>query len=214
MTISTRDQLDHGLSRLTLTLPSDAADRLLSYIALLSKWNRVYNLTAIREPAKIVTHHILDSLTVLPYLESGATADIGSGAGLPGIPIAIARPESRVFLVESNHKKSAFLRQAMSELKLDNIDVITERAELWHPPVPIRTVISRAFSDLSGFVEAAGHFCSADTLLLAMKGLYPDEELEHLPAGVQVLGVEQLAVPGLSASRHLVRLRRSGETQR
>jgi 16S rRNA (guanine527-N7)-methyltransferase len=205
--VSAKDQLAQGIDQLDIGLPQDSLERLLSYVSLLGKWNRVYNLTAIREPGKVVTHHVLDSLAVLPYINADTIADIGSGAGLPGIPIALARPHCRIALVESNHKKCAFLRQAVTELRLSNVDVVTERAEKWHPPAPFDLVISRAFADLAGFVEVAGHLCKADGALAAMKGLYPDEELAQLPPQVQLHGVERIDVPGLRAARHLVIMR-------
>jgi len=202
-----KEQLGQGLARLHVELPPEAVQRLLAYVALLGKWNRIYNLTAIREPAKVVTHHLLDSLAVLSHMNADTIADIGSGAGLPGIPIAVARPHSRVVLVESNHKKCAFLRQAMTELQLANVEVVTDRAEKWRPPQAFDAVISRAFADLASFVEIAGHLCRPDGVLLAMKGLYPDEELQQLPPEVQLQGVERIDVPGLRAARHLVIMR-------
>jgi len=205
--MSVKEQLAQGIDHLHIELPEDGVERLLRYVSLLGKWNRVYNLTAIREPGKVVTHHILDSLAVLPYINAVTIADIGSGAGLPGIPIAVARPDCRIALVESNHKKCAFLRQAMTELRLSNVDVVTERAEKWHPPAPYDLVISRAFADLAGFVEVASHLCKGDGALAAMKGLYPDEELAQLPSQVQLHGVERIDVPGLQAARHLVIMR-------
>jgi 16S rRNA (guanine527-N7)-methyltransferase len=202
-----KEQLAQGIDRLNLVLPSDALQRLLNYVSLLSKWNRVYNLTAIREPARIVTHHLLDSLAVLPYVNADTIADIGSGAGLPGIPLAVAKPNTNVVLVESNHKKSAFLRQAMTELQLTNVEVVTERVERWRPSFAVRAVISRAFTDLAGFAEIAGHLCLGDGVLLAMKGLYPDEEIEQLPPEVRLERVERIDVPGMRAVRHLVIMR-------
>jgi 16S rRNA (guanine527-N7)-methyltransferase len=205
--MSVKEQLAQGIDRLDIELPQDSLERLVSYVSLLGKWNRVYNLTAIREPGKVVTHHVLDSLAVLPHINADTIADIGSGAGLPGIPIALARPLCRIALVESNHKKCAFLRQAMTELRLSNVDVVTERAEKWHPPALFDLVISRAFADLAGFVEVAGHLCKGDGALAAMKGLYPDEELAQLPSQVQLQGVGKIDVPGLRAARHLVIMR-------
>ena len=202
-----KEQLGQGLSRLDLVLPVGGLDSLLDYISLLWKWNRIYNLTAIREPGKVVTHHILDSLAVLPYLNVDTIADIGSGAGLPGIPMAVARPGMRVALVESNHKKCAFLRQAVTELQLENVEVVMERAEKWHPTSSFDVVISRAFADLASFVEVARHLCRSDGVLAAMKGLYPDEELEQLPPEVRLENVVRIDVPGLRAARHLVILR-------
>jgi 16S rRNA (guanine527-N7)-methyltransferase len=199
--------LDRGLTALGSPLTDSAPPRLAQYLSLLAKWNRTYNLTAIREASKLVSHHILDSLAVLPHLHCTSIVDVGSGAGLPGIPIAIARPDWRVALLDSNHKKGAFLRQVAVELRLENIQVVTERAESWEPIEKFEVVISRAFSDLVGFVDAGRHLCSESGRLVAMKGIYPDEELALLPADVRVEEVVPVQVPGLRAARHLVLLR-------
>lgn len=183
--------------------------RLLDYGALLVKWNRVYNLTAIRRPEQIVTHHLLDSLAVAPYVAGPRVADIGTGAGLPGIPLALSRPDWSVALVESNHKKTTFLEQARIELGLSNVTVVTERVEGWQPAQGFSTVICRAFSDLGEFVRLAGHLCAADGHLLAMKGVYPFEEVAQLPAGWALEQVVPLTVPGLDAERHLVVIKKS-----
>ena len=199
-------QLNHGLAGLGLTLSAEARRRLLQYLALLAKWNRIYNLTAIREPSKLVSHHLLDSLAVLPHLEGPSVVDVGSGAGLPGIPLAVAKPEWRFALLDSNHKKAAFLRQAVLELNLENAQVVTDRAEHWRPIPSFDVVISRAFSDLPSFVETARHLCRSGGVMAAMKGIYPDEELAQLGAEPRVQKVVSLDVPGLGASRHLVLL--------
>jgi 16S rRNA (guanine527-N7)-methyltransferase len=202
--MKTEEQLREGTLALGLSLPNAAVDSLVRYCAMLEKWNRVYNLTAIRERAKIVSHHLLDCLAVLPHLPSGPIVDIGSGAGLPGIPIAIARPSEQVVLLESNHKRGAFLRQAVLELALTNTRIVIARAEEYRPVPPLSIAISRAFSDLAGFVEASRHLVSAGGLLMAMKGVYPHEEITQLPSDVTVDSVRELAVPGVGASRHLV----------
>ena len=190
-------------------MPAGAEERLLRYVALLRKWNRVYNLTAIREQQRLVTHHILDSLAVLPHLPPGSIVDVGSGAGLPGIPLAIGRPGDPVMLLDSNHKKGAFLRQVIIDCELRNAQVHIGRAEDWRPAESFAVVISRAFSDLPGFVEAAGHLTAPNGVLAAMKGVYPDEELALLPATVvRIERVVRLEVPGLKADRHLVLMRR------
>ena len=207
--MNTSAALDRGIAALGLGLADSAPSRLLQYLTLLAKWNRTYNLTAIREPSRLVSHHIMDSLAVLPHLQCASVADVGTGAGLPGIPIAIARPDWRVALLDSNHKKAAFLRQAALELRLDNIQVVTERAENWQPAEKFDVVISRAFSDLTGFVEAGRHLCNENGRLVAMKGIYPDEELALLPQGVLVENVVPLDVPGLRAARHLVLMQTS-----
>jgi 16S rRNA (guanine527-N7)-methyltransferase len=202
-------QLAQGLTDLGAVLPAGAEERLLRYLALLRKWNRVYNLTAIREQQRLVTHHILDSLAVLPHLPPGSIVDVGSGPGLPGVPLAIARPGDPVMLLDSNHKKGAFLRQVIIDCELRNAQLHIGRAEDWHPAESFAVVISRAFSDLPGFVEAAGHLTAPNGVLAAMKGVYPDEELALLPATVvRIERVVRLEVPGLKADRHLVLMRR------
>jgi 16S rRNA (guanine527-N7)-methyltransferase len=196
--------LDRGLAALSFPVPASAVSLLLRYLTLLAKWNRTYNLTAIRESPRLVSHHILDSLAVVPHLDCTSLVDLGTGAGLPGIPIAIARPDWKVALLDSNHKKGAFLRQARLELKLENTEVVTDRAEHWQPSEKFDVVVSRAFSDLAGFVEAGRHLCNASGRLAAMKGIYPDEELALLPPHVRVENVIPVDVPGLRAARHLV----------
>lgn len=200
-------QLEQGLEQLELAVSSAARTQLLRYLGLLQKWNRVYNLTAIRQPGRLVSHHLLDSLAVLPHLSGPTLVDVGTGAGLPGIPIAIARNDWQIVLLDSNHKKGAFLQQAVIELGLANARVEVTRAEEWRPAPLAAAAVSRAFSDLAGFAEAARHMVAPGGVLAAMKGLYPDEELEQLPAGILVENVVPLEVPGLRAARHLVLMR-------
>lgn len=200
-------ELSKGTEELGLSLSAGQLASMLQYLALIQKWNRTYNLTAIREEEKVVAYHLMDSLVVLPHLQVGDLIDIGSGAGLPGIPLAIALPERRVVVLDSNHKKGAFLRQAKTELGLANLEVVTERAESYRPGVKFGAAISRAFSDLNTFVLAAAPLILPTGLLMAMKGVYPNEELEQLPASVRVENVIRLTVPGLDAERHLVVLR-------
>jgi 16S rRNA (guanine527-N7)-methyltransferase len=199
--------LASGLEALHLSAVDEVEDKLLAYIALVQKWNHVYNLTAIREPERMLTHHVLDSLSVVPHLTGKRIVDVGSGAGFPGIPIALALPRSNVTLVESSHKKSTFLKQAVIELEVKNVEVANARAEAWHPSQPFDIVISRAFSDLGEFVTLAGHLCAPDGVLAAMKGVYPYDELNHVPTGYHVDEVKPLIVPGLEAERHLVMIR-------
>ena len=196
-----RAALDRGLAELALTLPAGADERLLEYAGLLQKWNRTYNLTAIRDPLAMVAHHLLDSLAVLPHLplapERARIADAGSGAGLPGIPLAIARPRWHVALAESNQKKSAFLRQAAIELGLQNVEVHEGRVEAWRPQPLFDLVISRAFAALSEFIAACRHLVAPEGLLAAMKGVAPQETRAEC-------SVVRLHVPLLDAQRHLV----------
>lgn len=196
--------LADGLAALDLLLPADTHAKLLAYLALIEKWNRVYNLTAVRSREKMLAHHVLDSLAVAPHLSGNSIVDVGSGAGLPGIPLALARPQAKVTLLESNHKKSAFLRQAVIELALTNVELVNSRVETWDPPRRYDVVISRAFSDLAEFVSLAGRLCGIGGLLAAMKGVHPYEELAQVPAGYRVKNIIALDVPGLSAERHLV----------
>ncbi len=199
-------KLAQGLTALDISLDADTQRRLLDYIALIGKWNRVHNLTAIRESTKMVSSHLLDCLAVMPHLAPGTIADVGSGAGLPGIPLALARPKHAVTLIERNHKKAAFLRQAAIELKLDNVDIVSERVETWQPREVYDIVISRAFSDLPEFVQLAGRLCAPDGTLAAMKGVHPYEELAQLPDTVKLRSVVPLKIPGVRAQRHLVLL--------
>ncbi|HEY7657022.1 MAG TPA: 16S rRNA (guanine(527)-N(7))-methyltransferase RsmG [Burkholderiales bacterium] len=197
-------QLAQGVAELGLTLPEGAPQRLLAYLDLLQKWNRAYNLTAVRQAPRMVSYHLLDSLAAAPHVTAATILDVGSGAGLPGIPLAMALPDSRVTLIDSNHKKAAFLRQAVMELRLANAQVVCERAEAWKPAVAFDVVISRAFSDLAELISLAGRHAAAGGRLVAMKGVYPYEEIAQLPKGWHVLEVIPLAVPGLRAQRHLV----------
>jgi 16S rRNA (guanine527-N7)-methyltransferase len=200
----------HTLERAAAALQVEIADEQVAalerYLDLLEKWNRVYNLTAIRERGRMVTHHVLDSLSILPYVRGPNVLDVGSGAGLPGIPIAIARPALRVTLLEANQKKSAFLTQAVGELRLANVTVVTERVESWRTEARFDTIVSRAFAELGEFVAAAGRLLTPHGVIAAMKGVHPFEEIERLPQGFRVLEVVRLAVPGLDAERHLVRV--------
>lgn len=195
-----------------LALPATTMDQLASYLELLVKWNRVYNLTAIRDEAKLVSHHLLDSLAVISHLPAGNIVDVGSGAGLPGIPIAISCPGRAVTLLDSNHNKGAFLKQVVAELRLATVHVAIERVEAYRPAGPFKTVISRAFSDLADFVKLAGHLCASDGVMVAMKGLHPDEEMAQLPSSWLVKKTVRLEVPQLEASRHLVFMRPTSNT--
>ena len=202
-----RAALDRGLGELALALPAGAPEKLLEYTHLLAKWNRTHNLTAIREPLEMVSHHLLDSLAVIPHLpfaEGTTLADAGSGGGLPGVPLAIARPSWRVTLTDASEKKTAFLRQAVVELELRNVDVHEGRLEAWRPSVPFAVVISRALAELAGFIAACRHLVAPGGLLAAMKGVYPRAELASVPAGCDCSRVIALKVPFLEAERHLV----------
>ena len=208
MTSSLAAQLARGLDDLQLKLDQVQQEKLLAYVALLSKWNKTYSLTAIREPDRMVAHHLLDSLAPLPHLPSEPcrVLDVGSGFGTPGIPLAIARPDWQFVLLDSNHKKSTFLKQALLELELPNVSVVTERVEKYTTETPFGIITSRAFSDLGEFVRLTAHLLAGDGQWAALKGVYPFEEISQLPVSVRVAGVDRLVVPGVEAERHLVRL--------
>jgi 16S rRNA (guanine527-N7)-methyltransferase len=196
--------LRHGLTELGQPLAEAAQDKLIAYLELLAKWNKTYNLTAIRDPLQMISHHLLDSLAVRPHLPAGTLADVGSGGGLPGIPLAIAEPARRVTLNDANHKKAAFLQQAVIELKLANADVHTGRVQAWRPASPFACVISRGFAELAQFVAHCRHLVREGGVLAAMKGVYPQDELNRVPAGADCRDVRRLQVPSLGAERHLV----------
>ena len=208
--MSIEQQLKAGIAALGLTLPADAETRLLAYLALLDKWNRVYNLTAVRDVGRMVSHHLLDSLAAVPFFAGEAVLDVGSGGGLPGIPLAIARPGLRVTLIDSIAKKTAFLMQVKAELGLDNLNVVTGRVEDYRPETGFDVITSRAFSDLREFVTLTRHLLKPGGRWLAMKGVYPHEEIAALPGGVIVSADHALVVPGLEASRHLIVLEPAG----
>jgi len=205
-------KLAEGVAALGLSLPLGAEDRLAAYLELLAKWNRVYNLTAIRDPEKMVSHHLLDSLAVLPVLEKSTVVgqpfqphlvDVGSGAGLPGLVLAVARPEWKIVSVEAVEKKAAFQRQARIELGLTNVSIHCGRVE--DLAGCFDGVLARAYASLAEFVHSAGHL--SDTLW-AMKGGYPVDELGMLPPAWGLVSSQRLVVPGLAAERHLLQLGR------
>lgn len=201
-----QSKLTQGLQKAGIELPSEAQQKLLDYLDLLQKWNKVHNLTAVRDPDEMVTLHLLDSLSVLPYIQGGRLLDVGSGAGLPGIPLAICRPELQVTVLDSSHKKASFMRQAKAELGISNLEVICGRVEAFKPPELFDQVISRAFSDLGEFMQLTRHLGKPNAQWLAMKGVYPFEELSQINS--EPVRVVPLQVPGLEAQRHLVFLSR------
>jgi 16S rRNA (guanine527-N7)-methyltransferase len=218
--VSAASDLDAGLAALrarggAAALPPGGRDQLLAYLELLAKWNRTYNLTAIREPERMVTHHVLDALTVLPHLPDAVARpglrllDVGSGGGVPAIPLAIARPSWHFVALDSSHKKGAFLQQAVVELSLRNAEAVIARVEDYLPSAPFDVVISRAFSDLATFVESSARHLAPGGWLVAMKGVFPDEEIAQLPPAFRVVASPALAVPGLDAERHLVVMERA-----
>ena len=196
------DALARGLA--AMQLDAALAPPLLQYLTLLDRWNKTYNLTAIRDPLEMVTRHLLDSLAMQPHLESGTLADLGTGPGLPGIPLAIARPQLQVTLVESNGKKARFMREAVRQLGLGNARVAESRAEALDEPGAYDNLTARAMDTLAGIIEVGGHLLRPGGRLLAMKGVYPHDEIAALPAGWTVETVLPLHVPGLTGERHLV----------
>jgi 16S rRNA (guanine527-N7)-methyltransferase len=202
--MSPEERLAEGAGILGVELALPARQKMLDYLRLLDKWNRVYRLTAITDPAQAVSHHLLDSLAVLPFVDATTLLDVGSGGGTPGIPLAIARPELQVVLVDSNAKKEAFLRQVAIELALGNVAVHRGRVEAYRPAERFANIAARAFADLGTLVASSRHLLRAGGRWLAMKGLRPDGEIARLPAGVRVAGVHRLPVPGVDGERHLV----------
>jgi 16S rRNA (guanine527-N7)-methyltransferase len=205
--------LEKGVAELDIALSPSQIQKLLDYVALLGKWNSVYNLTAIRDPQQMLIQHILDSLAIVPAVSARkpATAlDVGSGGGLPGIVLAIALPELRVTLNDIVHKKTAFQSQAKVQLSLNNLSVVTGRVESLRPGVEVPgkfdLIVSRAFAELSDFVTLARHLVADNGRILAMKGVRPEAEAARVPAGATVLGIERLNVPMLDAERHIVEI--------
>ncbi|MGB8434077.1 MAG: 16S rRNA (guanine(527)-N(7))-methyltransferase RsmG [Burkholderiales bacterium] len=206
----TRDAaLAAGIDALGLQLRPFQRQQLLTYIGLLAKWNEVYNLTAIRDEHEMLSHHLLDSLALVPHIDGPNVLDVGSGAGLPGIPVAIARSECEVTLLDSNKKKAAFMQQAVIELELANATVCSARVETWQPDRRFDVIASRAFSSLADFVRDSQHLLAVRGVFAAMKGAYPDAELARLPKDYRVRSVKRLVVPGLTGERHLVLVERA-----
>lgn len=206
-----RDDLDAGLA--ALGLAPALADPLARYLALMLRWNAAYNLTAIRDPREMVTKHLLDSLAMAPAVAGLATlADLGTGPGLPGIPLAIATPGLRVTLVESNGKKARFMREALRQLDLANAEVAESRIEALDRPGQFAAITARALATLPQILALGGHLIAPDGVLLAMKGARPDDEIAALPGGWTVRDIRPLTVPGLDAERHLVTIGRADST--
>lgn len=200
-------ELKQGAEALALDLSEEQLLRLQDYLALLVKWNRAFNLTAIRDAAHMVSYHLLDSLALRPYVCSGLRLlDVGSGGGLPGVPIAIACPTLQVVLLDANEKKTTFLRQVAIELKLQNVQIVTARVEQYQIEEGFDCITTRAFSRLAEFVQLTRPLLAHGGEWLAMKGAYPQDEIAALPSWVHRIDVLRLTVPGLMAERHLVRM--------
>jgi len=198
-------QIQQGSEKLGLKLTDDQISRLETYVGLLDKWNKVYNLSAIRDPNEMVSRHILDSLTILPYLKGDSLLDVGTGAGLPGIPVAIMHPEIAVTLLDTNSKKTRFLQQVKAELALDNVTVVHARVEEAELP-KFAMVTARAFATIKDIIDLTGQHCDDAGCLLLMKGVRPDEELDAMSGGFKLQDVVTLTVPDCEGQRHLVRL--------
>ncbi|MBA4291144.1 MAG: 16S rRNA (guanine(527)-N(7))-methyltransferase RsmG [Pseudomonas sp.] len=205
------EELSQGALELGVELSAQQHEQLLAYLALLIKWNKAYNLTAVRDPDEMVSRHLLDSLSVVPFVsEAGDNwLDVGSGGGMPGIPLAILFPERQFTLLDSNGKKTRFLTQVKLELKLANLQVIHSRVEAFTPAVPFNGICSRAFSSLEDFSNWTRHLGDGNTQWLAMKGVHPDDELQALPADFRLTATHVLKVPGCQGQRHLLILHRS-----
>lgn len=202
-------QLATGIADLGLQLNREVRSRLLQHLALVGKWNRIHNLTAVRDAARAVSVHLLDSLAVVPYLSGQLLLDAGTGAGFPGIPVALAKPEVHVELLDSSHKKCAFLRQAVAELRLANASVACERLESWRPNRQFDCILSRALAEIAEVIGLTAHLLAPGGVIAAMKGVHPFEELERIPPDFRVRDVRALGVPGLGAERHLVLIERA-----
>ena len=203
-----RQKLQSGLKEMGLDLSGEQQDKLLAYVEMLKKWNKTYNLTALRDESQIISHHLLDSLTLPPYLEGAQTMlDVGSGGGQPGIPAAVCRPDLQITLLDANTKKTSFLQQAAIELELKNVRVVSGRVEAVQG-LQADVITSRAFAELADFVNWTAHLLQDGGCWAAMKGVYPAAEIDRLPDSVCVEHVDKIRVPQLNAERHMVILRK------
>jgi 16S rRNA (guanine527-N7)-methyltransferase len=204
--MSVEEKFKAGVQSAGLALSEACQQSLLDYLALIQKWNKVHNLTAVRDPDEMVTLHLLDSLSVLPFIDAEYLLDVGSGAGLPGIPLAICLPNLKVTVIDSSQKKASFMRQVKAELAIENLEVVCGRVEALSPAQQFDVVISRAFSDLSLFINLTKHLIKPTGTWLAMKGVFPEAELNALDKALNFKPskIEVLKVPGLEAQRHLV----------
>ena len=204
---TSEQQLRAGAESLGIDVTEAEFAALLEYLGLLQKWNKAYNLTAIRDEAGMVALHLLDSLAVHPAVQDAENIiDVGTGPGLPGIVLAIMNPKKRFTLLDSNGKKTRFLFQAKTSLKLDNVTIVNGRVEAYHPPQPFDMIVSRAFASLADMTGWCHHLRAADGCFLAMKGLYPQQEIDDLRGEFEVTDVTELHIPGVEGERHLLRL--------
>ena len=207
--VSLRASLAEGIKALPLSLDDAQIDQMIAYLALLSKWNSVYNLTSIREPKEMVKQHVLDSLSAAPaFKDAKNVLDVGAGGGLPGMILAITYPAVRISMIDTVSKKTAFLIQAKTELGLKNVTVHTGRVEALAVNEKFDVITSRAFSELCNFINWSGHLLAEGGQFIAMKGVAPDQEIERMPEGWQVQSLQALSVPGMDAERHLVFIKR------
>jgi 16S rRNA (guanine527-N7)-methyltransferase len=205
-----RAALEAGARELGVEASAAQIDALIRIVDALEAANAQFNLTAIRDRPGMISKHLLDSLTLQPYLRGSSVADIGTGAGFPGLPLAVMNPERRFTLIEATGKKARYVAQTAQTIAIDNVEVVNVRAEHYRPQALFDTVVARALAPLADFVAYAGHLCAPNGRLLAMKGRRPDEEIAHLPRGFRVLAVHRLKVPGLDGERHLVEISRAG----
>ncbi len=206
-----KESLRHGLTQLCLKLDEYQIDQLIKYLQLIVKWNKAYNLTSIDDVSQIINLHLLDSLAIIPHLQGDRWIDIGTGAGLPGIPLAIACPTKDITLLDSNGKKTRFLFQVILELKLSNVRVENKRAEDYQPEIGFDGILTRAVTSLDKMVVSTEHLLNVNGKFWAMKGVYPKEELSELRKGYKVLGINKIEIPGSESERHLVELARSDQ---
>lgn len=199
-----RSRLQSAARKMGLSLTDATVDQLLAYLALFAKWNRAYNLSAIRDPAEMLERHLVDSLSVVDLCGSGPIIDVGTGGGLPGIPLAICHPERPVTLLDANGKKTRFLFQVATELGLANVTVVNERVEAFRPQQKFDGVVSRAFASLRDMIDGSEHLLTSHGKFYAMKGKLPTDELSELPKGIKVEQTHPLTVPGCDAERHLI----------
>jgi 16S rRNA (guanine527-N7)-methyltransferase len=209
-------KLREGVGSMALTLSEAQLGMLIDYVSLLSKWNAVYNLTAVRDPVQMITQHVLDSLAAVPaFVDAQNVLDVGAGGGLPGMVLAIwaseARPELRVSMIDTVHKKTAFLTQAKVELGLTNVSIFTMKVEQLRVSEPFDVITSRAFAELADFVNWSGHLLAPGGRFIAMKGVRPEQEIAALPAGWTTTSVQAIKVPGMDAERHLVFMARAAQ---
>ena len=206
MSASLLQQLEFGLKKMGLELPESVPARLIEYLELLVKWNKAFNLTAVRDPAEMVSKHLLDSLAVLPYIGDGLIADVGSGAGLPGIPLALTCPQTRFVLIDSNGKKTRFLNQVKMMMKLDNVEVVNQRVEDYQPELYFDAVVARAYADTRLILESTAHLHQPKTRILVMQGKL-DKTIDK--PGYILKQAHSLNIYGLDAERHLLEITKS-----